>query len=57
MRFWSIDDYLCTLNVLVDELGGVDLVGLCQGGWMALIYAARFLAKVRKLALAGARST
>jgi len=55
MRFWSIDDYLCTLNLLIDELGGcVDLVGLCQGGWMALIYAARFPAKVRKLVLAGA---
>src|SRR5262249_46622009 len=55
MRFWSIDDYLCMLNLLVDELGGcVDLVGLCQGGWMALIYAARFPAKVRKLVLAGA---
>ena len=39
----------------VDEIGGpVDLVGLCQGGWMALLYAARFPAKVRKLVLAGA---
>jgi poly(3-hydroxybutyrate) depolymerase len=55
MRFWSIDDYLSTVNVLVDELGGtVQLVGLCQGGWLALVYAARFPAKVRKLALAGA---
>ena len=55
MGCWCIDDYLSTLNVLVDELGGaVQLVGLCQGGWLALIYAARFPAKVRKLALAGA---
>jgi poly(3-hydroxybutyrate) depolymerase len=55
MRYWSIDDYFAALNVLVDELGGaVDLVGLCQGGWMALAYAARFPAKVRKLVLAGA---
>jgi poly(3-hydroxyalkanoate) synthetase len=55
MRFWSIDDYLAALNVLVDELGGaVDLIGLCQGGWMALIYAVRFPAKVRRLVLAGA---
>jgi poly(3-hydroxyalkanoate) synthetase len=55
MRFWSIDEYLATLNVLVDQLGGaVDLIGLCQGGWMALIYAARFPAKVRKLVLVGA---
>jgi poly(3-hydroxybutyrate) depolymerase len=55
MRFCSIDDYLATLNVLVDEIGGaVNLIGLCQGGWMALMYVARFPAKVRKLVLAGA---
>jgi poly(3-hydroxyalkanoate) synthetase len=55
MRFWSIDDYLAALNVMVDEIGGaVDLIGLCQGGWMALTYAARFPAKVRRLVLAGA---
>ncbi len=55
MRFLAIDDYLAALNVLVDHLGGrIDLVGLCQGGWLALIYAARFPAKVRKLAIAGA---
>ena len=55
MRFLSIDNYLTELNVLVDELGGmVHLVGLCQGGWMALAYAARFPAKVGKLVLAGA---
>ena len=54
MRFLSIDTYLADLNVLVDELGGaVNLVGLCQGGWMALVYAARFPGKVRKLVLAG----
>jgi poly(3-hydroxybutyrate) depolymerase len=55
MRYWAIDDYLSQLNVAVDEIGGgVDLIGLCQGGWMALIYAARFPGKVRKLVLAGA---
>ncbi len=54
MRFRSIDDYLADLNVLVDHIGApVDLIGLCQGGWMALTYAARFPAKVRKLVLAG----
>ena len=54
MRFLGIDDYLADLNVLVDHLGGlVDLVGLCQGGWLSLIYAARFPAKVRKLVMAG----
>ena len=55
MRFLGIDDYLAALNVLVDHIGSpVDLIGLCQGGWMALIYAACFPAKVRKLVLAGA---
>ncbi len=55
MRFLGIDDYLAALNVLVDHLGGqVDLIGLCQGGWLSLIYAGRFPAKVRKLAMAGA---
>jgi poly(3-hydroxybutyrate) depolymerase len=55
MRFLGIDDYLADLNVLVDEVGGmVDLVGLCQGGWLSLVYAARFPTKVRKLVIAGA---
>jgi len=55
MRFLGIDEYLAALNVLVDHLGGlVDLVGLCQGGWLSLVYAGRFPAKVRKLVMAGA---
>jgi poly(3-hydroxyalkanoate) synthetase len=55
MRLLTIDSYLADLNVAVDEIGPpVDLVGLCQGGWMALVYAARFPAKVRRLVLAGA---
>jgi poly(3-hydroxybutyrate) depolymerase len=55
MRFFSIDSYLADLNVAVDELGGcVNLVGVCQGGWMALVYAARYPSKVRGLVLAGA---
>jgi poly(3-hydroxyalkanoate) synthetase len=55
MRFHTIDSYLADLNVAVDELGGaVDLIGPCQGGWMALMYAARFPAKVRRIVLAGA---
>src|SRR5450631_4457533 len=42
MRFLGIDDYLADLNVLIDEIGGLaDLVGLCQGGWLSLVYAAR----------------
>jgi poly(3-hydroxyalkanoate) synthetase len=55
MRFFSIDTYLADLNVAVDELGGeANLIGLCQGGWLALVYAARFPAKIRSLVLAGA---
>jgi poly(3-hydroxyalkanoate) synthetase len=55
MRYFSIDSYLADLNVAVDELGApVDIVGLCQGGWLALVYAARFPGKVRRLVLVGA---
>ena len=54
MRFFSIDTYLSDLNVAVDELDPpVDLVGLCQGAWMALLYAARFPKKVRQVAMVG----
>lgn len=55
MRFLGIDDYLAELNVLIDQIAPpVDLVGLCQGGWMSMIYAARFPEKVRRLVLAAA---
>jgi poly(3-hydroxyalkanoate) synthetase len=55
MRYLSIDNYLGDLNVAVDDIGApVDLVGLCQGGWLSLLYAARFPAKVRRLVLVGA---
>ncbi len=53
-RLLSIDNYLAELNVAIDEIGApVDLVGLCQGGWLSLVYAARFPGKVRRLVLAG----
>ncbi len=55
MRLCCIDTLLSDLNVAMDEFDGpVDLIGLCQGGWMALLYAARFPAKVRRLVIAGA---
>lgn len=54
MRYFSIDTYLSDLNVAVDAIGPpVDLAGLCQGGWLSLLYAARFPGKVRRLVLAG----
>ncbi|WP_395063651.1 alpha/beta fold hydrolase [Paraburkholderia silvatlantica] len=54
MKDLEIDQYLAEINVCVDELGGrVNLVGLCQGGWMSAMYAARFPHKVASLVLAG----
>ncbi|MCB1548297.1 MAG: alpha/beta fold hydrolase [Hyphomicrobiaceae bacterium] len=55
MRDYDIDKYLAEINVAVDDLGGlVNLVGLCQGGWMSAMYASRFPRKVATLVLAGA---
>jgi len=55
MKDFDIDTYLADMVVAIDDLGGrVNLVGLCQGGWMAAMLAARFPDKVHKLVLAGA---
>jgi poly(3-hydroxybutyrate) depolymerase len=55
MKDYDIDNYLSELNVCIDDLGGrVNLVGLCQGGWMSAMFAARYPEKVRSLVLAGA---
>jgi poly(3-hydroxyalkanoate) synthetase len=54
MRFLSIDNYLADLMVVVQDLGGlVNFIGLCQGGWLSLMFAARFPQMIRSLALAG----
>jgi polyhydroxyalkanoate synthase subunit PhaC len=54
-RNHGIDDLLATLNVAVDEIGTpVDLIGLCQGGWLSLLFAVRFAEKVRRVVIAGA---
>jgi poly(3-hydroxyalkanoate) synthetase len=54
MKDLEIDQYLAELNVCIDDFGGrVNLVGLCQGGWMSAMYAARFPQKVASLVLAG----
>ncbi len=55
MKDLEIDNYLAELIVAIDDLGGrVNLVGLCQGGWVAAMVAARFPDKVNSLVLAGA---
>ncbi len=55
MKDLEIDNYLADVVVAIDDLGGrVNLVGLCQGGWMAAMIAARFPDKVNALVLAGA---
>jgi len=56
-KFDSIDTHLAELNVAIDDIGHgapVAMVGLCQGGWLAAAFAARFPSKVRALALVGA---
>ncbi|ACB95816.1 alpha/beta fold hydrolase [Beijerinckia indica] len=54
MKDLEIDQYLAEINVCVDDVGGrVNLIGLCQGGWMSAMYAARFPHKVASLVLAG----
>lgn len=54
MKNYDIDKYLAEINVVVDDLGGkAILVGLCQGGWMSSMYAARYPDKVAGLVLAG----
>lgn len=54
MRHLTIDSYLSDLNVAIDDLGGrVNVIGLCQGGLLSLIHAARFPSKIERLVLAG----
>jgi poly(3-hydroxyalkanoate) synthetase len=54
MKNYDIDKYLAELNVVVDDLGArINMVGLCQGGWLCAMYAARFPRKVQSLVLVG----
>jgi poly(3-hydroxyalkanoate) synthetase len=51
----SLDDIIATLGRCTEHLGGkVHLIGLCQGGWMSLIYAALRPSQVISLVLAAA---
>jgi poly(3-hydroxybutyrate) depolymerase len=51
----SIEDYLAFAERAVEHIGGpVNLVGDCQGGWLAAIYAALHPEQVNTLTIAGA---
>lgn len=51
----SIEDYIECLDYCIEKIGGkANLVGDCQGGWLAAIYAAIYPHKVNSLTLAGA---
>jgi poly(3-hydroxyalkanoate) synthetase len=51
----TITDYLEVIDQAVEHAGGrANLVGDCQGGWLATIYAALHPEKVNTLTLAGA---
>jgi poly(3-hydroxyalkanoate) synthetase len=54
MKDLEIDNYLAEVIVAIDDLGGrVNLIGLCQGGWVSAMVASRFPDKVNSLVLAG----
>jgi poly(3-hydroxyalkanoate) synthetase len=52
----TISDYLAEIGASIDKIGcgPVNLVGDCQGGWLATIYAALHPEQVRTLTIAGA---
>jgi poly(3-hydroxybutyrate) depolymerase len=51
----GIDDYLQVIDESIDRLGGtVNLIGDCQGGWLATLYAALHPERVNTLTIAGA---
>jgi poly(3-hydroxyalkanoate) synthetase len=52
---WSIEEYAAVLEEAVELLGGrVNLVGDCQGGWLAVVYAGLHPDQVNTLAIGGA---
>jgi len=51
----TVEDYVAVMVEAVGQLGGrVNLVGDCQGGWLAVIYAALHPDTVETLTIAGA---
>jgi poly(3-hydroxyalkanoate) synthetase len=52
---WSIEEYIAVLEEAVESLGGrVNLVGDCQGGWLAVVYACLHPEQVNTLTIGGA---
>jgi poly(3-hydroxybutyrate) depolymerase len=52
---FGIDEYLAIIDESVELLGGrVNLIGDCQGGWLATIYAALHPERINTLTIAGA---
>ncbi len=51
----SVEDYMDVVDRAVEHCGGrVNLIGDCQGGWLATIYAALYPERVNTLTIAGA---
>ncbi|MEA2211395.1 MAG: hypothetical protein QOF83_1343 [Solirubrobacteraceae bacterium] len=51
----TIEDYLAVITRAVDHIGDpVNLIGDCQGGWLATIFAALHPERVKTLTIAGA---
>jgi poly(3-hydroxybutyrate) depolymerase len=51
----SIEDYLDVIDQAIEHCGGVvNLIGDCQGGWLATVYTALHPERVNTLTLAGA---
>jgi len=54
-KHYVVGDYLAFIERSVEHIGGpVNLIGDCQGGWLAAIYAALHPEQVNTLTLAGA---
>jgi poly(3-hydroxyalkanoate) synthetase len=51
----TIDDYMEVVDRAIEHVGGrVNLIGDCQGGWLATIYAGHHPERVNTLTIAGA---
>lgn len=51
----TVDDYMDVVDLAIESCGGrVNLIGDCQGGWLATIYAASHPERVNTLTIAGA---